>query len=164
MQTLLTVTSLHISEHYFIQFKVCLPQQACACTISFRRNLQNLIQNDLLFTFPPLRHRHFHLLAPSRLLKLMPQSLCSALSSCLDPFCSLSTRTAQSTRSDLWLNESLRFLRGNGTELNNPSDLTQFQALPSSFLFSVTAAKRLYHDNIYIHPLKSLLFLTYLRG
>ena len=151
-----TVTPLHLSDHYFIQFKVSLCQQPSAPTpsVSVRRNLRNLspthFSSLVASALPPSRS------FSSFEVDDATESLCSTLRFCLDRVCPLSTRPARPTQSHAWLNDSLRSMRTNlraaerkWHKTKNSADLAQFQVLLSSFSSSVTAAKKaFYHDKI----------------
>ncbi|KAL7863385.1 hypothetical protein SRHO_G00123690 [Serrasalmus rhombeus] len=90
----LTVTPLHLSDHYFIQLNVCIEKKpkAAPTMVSFRRNLRDLSadQYSSLVTdnMPP----------PGSLSSLnendATDTLCSTLSSCLDDLCPLTTSHA----------------------------------------------------------------------
>ncbi len=74
----------------------------------------------------------------------------------MDRLCPLTTRPARSTQSHTWLNDSLcstrtilRAAERKWHKTRNPSDLTHFQTLLSSFSSSITSAKReFYQDKI----------------
>src|SRR4029434_4867719 len=77
------------------------------------------------------------------------ESLCFTLSSCLDLFCTLSTRPARSTVSHSWLSDTLRTQRSNLRAAERKwhksaalVDLASYQTLLASFSSSITAAKQ----------------------
>ncbi|XP_076155180.1 uncharacterized protein LOC143138640 [Alosa pseudoharengus] len=150
----LTVTPLHLSDHFFIQFNVSLTEQPPAPQpmVTFRRNIRNLspthFSSVVASGLPPLNT--FSSLEVNE----ATDSLCSTLSSCLDELCPLTTRPARSKHSHPWLNDTLRSQR---TRLRAAErkwhkskltdDLKNYQTLLASFSASITAAKTAFYND-----------------
>ncbi|KAL7872230.1 hypothetical protein SRHO_G00072130 [Serrasalmus rhombeus] len=153
----LTVTPLHLSDHYFIQLNVCIEKKpkAAPTMVSFRRNLRDLSadQYSSLVTdnMPP----------PGSFSSLnvndATDTLCSTLSSCLDDLCPLTTRVMRSNKPQPWLkNDTVRELRSGlraaerkWREKRIHADLKNYQLLLASFSTCLTTAKaEFYHSKI----------------
>ncbi|KAL7846737.1 hypothetical protein SRHO_G00217170 [Serrasalmus rhombeus] len=153
----LTVTPLHLSDHYFIQLNVCIEKKpkAAPTMVSFRRNLRDLSadQYSSLVTdnMPP----------PDSFSSLnvndATDTLCSTLSSCLDDLCPLTTRVMRSNKPQPWLkNDTVRELRSRlraaerkWREKRIHADLKNYQLLLASFSTCLTTAKaEFYHSKI----------------
>ncbi|KAL7851889.1 hypothetical protein SRHO_G00176740 [Serrasalmus rhombeus] len=153
----LTVTPLHLSDHYFIQLNVCIEKKTktAPTMVSFRRNLRDLSadQYSSLVTdnMPP----------PDSFSSLnvndATDALCSTLSSCLDDLCPLTTRVMRSNKPQPWLkNDTVRELRSRlraaerkWREKRIHADLQNYQLLLASFSTCLTTAKaEFYHSKI----------------
>uniref|UniRef100_A0A8C6LM54 Reverse transcriptase domain-containing protein n=1 Tax=Nothobranchius furzeri TaxID=105023 RepID=A0A8C6LM54_NOTFU len=165
----ISVTPLHLSDHYFIHFSTTLQGRSTASSpmVSFRRNLRNLAPN------------HFSSLVASTLpspstfsayeVNDATESLCSTLCSCLNNLCPLATRPARSSQSHPWLNDTLRSLRTNlraaerkWRKTKDPGDQLKFHELLSSFSASITDAKKaFYTDKILSSTDSQKLFSTF---
>ncbi len=93
-------------------------------------------------------------------------TLCSTLTSCLDDICPLSSRPARTAPSNLWLSdvlsEWLRAAERKWQKSNDPSDLSMYQSLLSSFSAEVHTAKSShFHNKINSAPDMRNLFKTF---
>ncbi len=96
-------------------------------------------------------------------------TLCSILTSCLDDICPLSSRPARTTPSKPWLSDVLREHRTRlraaerkWQKSNDPSDLSMYQSLLSSFSAEVHTAKSShFHNKINSAPDMRNLFRTF---
>ncbi len=102
------VQPLHISDHFFITFKLHFATHApqTPLPVTFRRNLRSLSPSHLssvVFSSLP-SPTHFTSLD----VNAATDTLCSTLTSCLDDICPLSSRPAWAAPSNPWLSEVLR--------------------------------------------------------
>ncbi len=96
-------------------------------------------------------------------------TLCSTLTSCLDYICPLSSRPARAAPSNPWLSDvlcehrtKLRAAERKWRKSNDPSDLSRYQSLLSSFSAEVHTAKSSYfHNKINSAPDMRNLFRTF---
>ncbi len=96
-------------------------------------------------------------------------TLCSTLTSCLDDICPLSSRPAQTAPSNPWLSDvlhehriRLRAAERKWQKSNDPSDLSRYQSLLSSFSAEVYTAKSShFHNKINSAPDMRNLFRTF---
>lgn len=152
--TNLVVTPLHLSDHFFIQFTVQLPEQKAASPplVSFRRNLRRLSPS------------HFSNLVSASLpnsdtfaslgVNAATDSLCHTLTSCLDSMCPLTTRQARSNQPRPWLNETIQKLRSDlraaerkWRKSASDNDLVNYQLLLANFTSNVSAEKQAYYNS-----------------
>ncbi len=141
------VQPLHISDHFFITFTLHFATRVppSPLPVTFRRNL--------------------HSLSPSLLSSVVSSSLpsstyaatdtlCSTLTSCLDDICPLSSRPARAAPSNPWLSDvlcehrtKLRAAERKWHKSNDPSALSRYQSLLSSFSTEVHTAKSSHFHN-----------------
>ncbi len=96
-------------------------------------------------------------------------TLCSTLTTCLDDICPLSSRPARTAPSNPWLSDVLREHRTRlraaerkWQKSNDPSDLSMYQSLHSSFSAEVHTAKSShFHNKINSAPDMRNLFRTF---
>ncbi len=135
------------SDHFFITFSLTFyyPGATSSLTGTFRRNLRSLsptlLSSVVSSSLPSPTH------FTSLDVNAATDTLCSTLTSCLDNICPLSSRPARAAPSNPWLSDVLREHR---TKLraaerkwrksNDPSDLTRYQSLLSSFSTEVHTA------------------------
>ncbi len=135
--------------------------------VTFRRNLRSLsptlLSSVVSSSLPSPTH------FTSLDVNAATDTLCSTLTSCLDDICPLSSRPARAAPSNPWLSDVLREHR---TKLraaerkwrksNDPSDLTRYQSLLSSFSTEVHTAKSShFHNKINSAPDMRDLFRTF---
>ncbi len=149
------VQPLHISDHFFITFTLhfatCVPPTHLPVT--FRRNLRSLSPSHLSSVVSS------SLPSPTHFLSLdviaATDTLCSTLTSCLDDICPLSSRPARAAPSNPWLSNVLRehwttlgrVAERKWHKSNDPSDLSRYQSLLSSFSAEVHTAKSSHFHN-----------------
>ncbi|XP_053534071.1 uncharacterized protein LOC128629551 [Ictalurus punctatus] len=165
----LLITPLHISDHFFIQFSTSLPSPPSLSppSISFHRNLRSLSPSHFSSVVTTLLPSDSHL--SSLDLNTATDMLCSTLTSSLDNICPLKSRPARTSPSSPWLSEALRNnwakLRASERKWrksNNPTDLTNYQTLLSSFSNSISIAKAtFYQEKIGSSPNIRILFKTF---
>ncbi len=126
--------------------------------VTFRRNLRSLSPSHLSFVISS------SLSSPTYFSSLdvnaATDTLCSTLTSCLDYICPLSARPARTAPSNPWLSDVLREHRTRlraaerkWCKSNDPSDLSRYQSLLSSFSVEVhTAKSSLFHNKINSAP------------
>ncbi len=163
------VQPLHISDHFFITFTLHFTTQVppAPLPVTFRRNLRSLsptlLSSVVSSSLPSPTH------FTSLDVNAATDTLCSTLTSCLDDICPLSSRPARAAPSNPWLSDVLREHR---TKLraaerkwrksNDPSDLTRYQSLLSSFSTEVHTAKSShFHNKINSAPDMRDLFRTF---
>ncbi|XP_073682691.1 uncharacterized protein [Garra rufa] len=165
----IAVKPLHISDHFFITFD--LHQVTCApptpLPVTFRRNLRSLSTSRLssLVSSSLPSQTHFSSLDTNT----ATDTLCSTLTTCLDDICPLSSRPARAAPSNPWLSEVLREQRSKlraaerkWHKSKDPSDLSMYQSLLSSFSTQVHTAKSSYfHNKINNAPDTRNLFKTF---
>ncbi len=163
------VQPLHISDHFFITFTLHFATRVppSPLPVTFRRNLRSLspsLHSSVVSSSLP-SPTHFSSLD----VNAATDTLCSTLTSCLDDICPLSSRPARAAPSNPWLSDVLREHR---TKLraaerkwrksNDPSDLTRYQSLLSSFSTEVHTAKSShFHNKINSAPDMRNLFRTF---
>ncbi|XP_062317182.1 uncharacterized protein LOC134020883 isoform X2 [Osmerus eperlanus] len=105
---LTSVTPLHISDHYFIQFSISLPPTPSTSPplVTFRRNLRSLspshFSSIVTSSLPPIDEFSSH---PTN---TATDTLLTTLTASLDSLCPLSTRPARSSPSCPWLTDVIR--------------------------------------------------------
>ncbi len=163
------VQPLHISDHSFIKFTLHFATQVppTLLPVTFRRNLHSLSPSHLSFVISS------SLPSPTYFSSLdvnaATDTLCSTLTSCLDDICPLSSRPARTAPSNPWLSDVLRKHRTRlraaerkWQKSNDPSDLSMYQSLLSSFFTEVHTAKSShFHNKINSAPDMRNLFRTF---
>ncbi len=158
-----------ISDHFFITFTLHFATWVppSPLPVTFRRNLRSLspsLLSSVVSSSLP-SPTHFSSLD----VNAATNTLCSTLTSCLDDICPLSSRPARAALSNPWLSDVLREHR---TKLraaerkwrksNDPSDLSRYQSLLSSFSTEVHTAKSShFHNKINSAPDMRNLFRTF---
>ncbi|XP_075304653.1 uncharacterized protein LOC142366593 [Odontesthes bonariensis] len=152
----LSVTPLHLSDHYFMSYTLSLssPPSRPSPThlVSSRPNLRSLSPTDfsssVLYALPA--PESFSLLSPDTSTDL----LFSTRSSSLDKLCPLTSRPARSAPPAPWLSDSVRTERRSVRAAERkwrksklPEDLLAFQSLLSTFSSSLSAAKTAFFCN-----------------
>ncbi len=162
------VEPLHISNHFFITFKLhfatCVPPTPLLLT--FRRNLRSFYPSHLSSVVSSSLPSPTHF---SSLDVRTTDTLCSTLTSCLDNICPLSSRPARAAPSNPWLSNVLREHRTNlraaerkWCKSKDPLDLSKYKSLLSSFSAEVHTAKSSYfHNKINSAPDTHYLFRTF---
>ncbi len=163
------VEPLHISDHFFITFKLhfatCVPPTPLPVT--FRRNLRSLSPSNLSSVISSSLHSPTHF--SSLDVNAATDTLFSTLTSCLDDICPLSFRPARTAPSNPWLSDVLREHRfklraaeRKWCKSKDPSDLSKYRSLHSSFSAEVHTAKSSYfHNKINSAPDTRNLFRTF---
>ncbi len=163
------VQPLHISDHSFIKFTLHFATRVppTPLPVTFRRNLRSLSPSHLSSVISS------SLPSPTYFSSLdvnaATDTLCSTLTSCLDDICPLSSRLAQTSPSNPWLSDVLREHRTRfraaerkWQKSNDPSDLSMYQSLLSSFSTEVHTAKSShFHNKINSAPDMRNLFRTF---
>ncbi|XP_062422208.1 LOW QUALITY PROTEIN: uncharacterized protein LOC134132996 [Pungitius pungitius] len=154
--TNLTVTPLHVSDHYFVSYSLPLsPTNNPAPSINsipVRRNIRSLsppaLASSVISALPATDS--FALLHPN----VAAETLLTTLSSSLDSLCPLKTRRAGRSPPAPWLTEPVRATRATlraserkWRKYKQPDDLHAFQLLLSSFSASVFAAKSAFYQS-----------------
>ncbi len=150
MSDLSTPQEVH---HYYITFNLNLSTEPpTLLPVTFRRNLRSLSPSNLnLLMYSSLPSpTHFSALD----VNTGTDTLCSTLTSCLDPVCPLSSRPARAAPSNSWLADVLREHRfelraaeRKWCKSKDTSDLSIYQSLLSSFSAEVHTAKASYFYN-----------------
>ncbi|XP_077954140.1 uncharacterized protein LOC144392631 [Gasterosteus aculeatus] len=147
--TNLSVTPLHVSDHFFISYS--LPHSitnkppSLTNSIPARRNIRSLspssLASSVLSALPSTDS--FSLLHPNA----AAETLLSTLSSSLDSLCPLTTRRTGKSPPAPWLSQPVRAMRATmraserkWRKYKRPEDLLEFQSLLSSFSASISAA------------------------
>ena len=146
----LSVTPLHLSDHFFLSYSLSLPSPSVPPSpthmVSVRRNLRSLSPSDFASSVSAAlpTPESFSLLTPDTAANL----LLSTLSSSLDKLCPLTSRPARQTPPAPWLTDSVRTDRRSlraaerkWRKSQRQEDLLNFQSLLSIFSSSLTAAK-----------------------
>ncbi|XP_056591954.1 uncharacterized protein LOC130411381 [Triplophysa dalaica] len=151
------VTPLHTSDHFLITLDLDLtsPDTTHASPlVTFRRNLRSLspsrLSSAVSATLPPAKQ--FSLLDANT----ATNTLCSTLTSCLDILCPLRSRPSRASPSAPWLSDvlrehrtSLRSAERKWRKSKEPTDLSLYQSILSSFSADVSSAKtQYYHTKI----------------
>ncbi len=135
--------------------------------VTFRQNLRSLSPSHLSSVISS------SLPSPSHFSSLdvnaATDTLCSTLTSCLDDICPLSSRPPRTAPSNPWLSDVLREHRTRlraaerkWQKSNDPSDLSMYQSLLSSFSTEVHTAKSShFHNKINSAPDMRNLFRTF---
>ncbi len=143
-----------ISDHFFITFTLHFATRVppAPLPVTFRRNLRSLSPTHLSSVVSSSLPSPTHFTSLD--VNAATDTLCSTLTSCLDDICPLSSRPARAAPSNPWLSDVLREHR---TKLraaerkwrksNDPSDLTRYQSLLSSFSTEVHTAKSSHFHN-----------------
>ncbi len=163
------VQPLHISDHFFITFTLlfatCVPLTPLPVTFSW--NLRSLSPSHLSSVVSSSLPSPTHF--SSLDVNAATDTLCSTLTSCLDDICPLSSRPARAAPSNPWLSDvlrehwtKLRAAERKWRKSNDPSDLSRYQSLLSSFSAEVHTAKSSHFDNkINSAPDRRNLFRTF---
>ncbi len=163
------VQPLHISDHSFIKFTLHFATRVppTPLPVTFRRNLRSLSPSHLSSVISS------SLPSPTYFSSLdvnaATDTLCSTLTSCLDDICPLSSRPARTVPSNPWLSDvlhehwtRLRAAERKWQKSNDPSDLSMYQSLLSSFSTQVHTAKSShFHNKINSAPDMRNLFRTF---
>ncbi len=163
------VQPLHISDHFFIKFTLHFATQVppTPLPVTFRRNLCSLSPSHLSSVVSS------SLPSPTYFSSLdvhaATDTLCCTLTSCLDDICPLSSRPARTAPSNPWLSDVLREHRTRlraaerkWRKSKDPSDLSMYQSLLSSFSAEVHTAKSSHlHNKIKNAPDMRNLFRTF---
>uniref|UniRef100_A0AAQ6IQI3 Reverse transcriptase domain-containing protein n=1 Tax=Anabas testudineus TaxID=64144 RepID=A0AAQ6IQI3_ANATE len=148
----ISVTPLHLSDHFFIQLTVFIsrPSHSSTALETFRRNLRSLNPDQLSFLVSAA-------LPSSQVLSTYDTDaardrLCDTLSFCLDSLCLTSTRPPSASNS--WLTDQIREQRTvlrsaerKWRKSKSQPALTECQDLLQSFSYSVTRAKTEYYQD-----------------
>ncbi len=163
------VQPLHISDHFFIKFTLHFATWVppTPLPVTFRRNLRSLSPSHLSSVVSSSLPSPTHFLSLD--VNAATDTLCSTLTSCLDDICPLSSRPARTTPSNPWLSDVLREHRTRlraaerkWRKSNDPSDLSMYQSLLSSFSAKVHTAKSShFHNKINNAPDMRNLFRTF---
>ncbi len=163
------VQPLHISDHFFIKFTLHFATRVppTPLLVTFRRNLSSLSRSHLSSVVSSSLPSPTHF--SSLEVNAATDTLCSTLTSCLDDICPLSSRPARTALSNPWLSDVLREHRTRlraaerkWRKSNDPSDLSMYQSLLSSFSAEVHTAKSShFHNKINNAPDMRNLFRTF---
>ncbi|XP_050984421.1 uncharacterized protein LOC127176675 [Labeo rohita] len=163
------VKPLHISDHFFItcNLHITASTPPTPLPVTFRRNLRSLSPSHLSSVVSSSLPSTT--LFSSIEVNTATDTLCSTLTSCLDAICPLSSRPARATPPNPWLSDVLREHRSKlraaerkWRKSKDPSDLSMYQSLLSSFSAQVHAAKSSYfHIKINNAPDTRNLFKTF---
>ncbi|KAL0152394.1 hypothetical protein M9458_052117 [Cirrhinus mrigala] len=163
------VKPLHISDHFFITYNLHLATSVppTPLPVTFRRNLRSLSPSHLSSVVSSSLPSTT--LFSSLEVNAATDALCSTLTSCLDDICPLSSRPARSTPPNPWLSYVLRIHRSKlraaerkWHKSKDPSNLSLYQSLLSSFSAQVRIAKSSYfHNKINNAPDTCNLFKTF---
>ncbi len=148
------VKPLNTSDHYFITFNLHLAtsEPPTPLPVTFRRNLRSLSPSHLssVVSSSLPSPTHFSVLD----VNAATDTLFSTLTSCLDHICPLSSKPARAVPSNPWssgvLHEDRSKLRAAGRKWHkskDPSDLSIYQSLFSSFSAEVHNVKTSYFHN-----------------
>ncbi len=148
------VQLLLVSDHFFIKFTLHAAMRVppTPLPITFRRNLRSLSPSHLSSVISS------SLPSPTQFLSLdvnaATDTLCSTLTSCLDYICPLSARPSRTAPFNPWLSDvllehrtRLRAAERKWCKSNDPSDLSRYQSLLSSFSAEVHTAKSSHFHN-----------------
>ncbi len=161
------VQPLHISDHFFIKCSLHFATRVppTPLPVAFRRNLYSFSSSHLSSVVSSSLPSPTHF---SSLDVNAATDTCTTLSSCLDNICPLSSRPAQTAPSNPWLSDVLHEhrtrLRAAEKKLrksNDPSDISMYQSLLSSFSAEVHTAKSSYFHNKINAPDMRNLFRTF---
>ncbi|XP_077937991.1 uncharacterized protein LOC144383603 [Gasterosteus aculeatus] len=154
--TNLSVTPLHVSDHFFISYSLPLSitnkPPSLTNSIPARRNIRSLspssLASSVLSALPSTDS--FSLLHPNA----AAETLLSSLSSSLDSLCPLTTRRTGKSPPAPWLSQPVRAMRATmraserrWRKYKRPDDLLEFQSLLSSFSASISAAKSSFYQS-----------------
>ncbi|KAI2661089.1 putative RNA-directed DNA polymerase from transposon BS [Labeo rohita] len=163
------VKPLHISDHFFITCNLHLTSSTppTPLPVTFRLNLRALSPSHLSSVVSSSLPSTT--LFSSLEINAATDTLCSTLTSCLDDICPLSSRPARATPSNPWFSDVLRKHRPKlraaerkWCKSKDPSDLSMYQSLLSSFSAQVHTAKPSYfHNKINNAPDTPNLFKTF---
>ncbi len=146
--------TLHTSDHYFIIFNLHLAtsEPPTPLPVTFRRNLHSLSSSHLSSVVSSSLPSPTHFSALD--VNTATDTLCSTLTSCLDHICPLSSRPARAAPSNSWLSDvlrkhqsELRAAERKWRKSKDPSDLSIYQSLLSSFSTEVLTEKASYFHN-----------------
>ncbi|KAI2667146.1 hypothetical protein H4Q32_003555 [Labeo rohita] len=163
------VKPLHTSDHFFITCNLHLTTSTppTPLPVTFRRNLRSLSPSHLSSVVSSSLPSTT--LFSSLEVNAATDTLCSTLTSCLDYICPLSSRPARATPPNPWLSDvlhehrsKLRAAERQWRKSKDPSDLSMYQSLLSSFSAQVHTAKSSYfHNKINNAPHTRNLFKTF---
>ncbi len=163
------VQPLHISDHFFIKFTLHFATRVppTPLPVTFRRNLRSLSPSHLSSVVSSSLPSPTHF--SSLDVNAATDTLCSTLTSCLDDICPLSSRPTRTAPSTPWLSDVLREHRTRlraaerkWRKSNDPSDLSMYQSLLSSFSAEIHTAKSShFHNKINNAPDMRNLFRTF---
>ncbi len=163
------VQPLHISDHFFIKCTLYFATRVppTPLPVTFRLNLCSLSPSHLssVISSSLPSPTHFSSLG----VNAATDTLCSTLTSCLEDISPLSSRPARTAPSNPWLTDVLREHRNRlrvaerkWQKWNDPSDLSIYQSLLSSFFAEVHTAKSShFHNKINSAPDMRNLFRTF---
>ncbi len=134
--------------------------------VTFRRNLRSLSPSHLSSVVSSSLSSPTHF--SSLDVNAATDNLCSTLTSCLDDICLLSSRPARTAPPNPWLSDVLREHRTRlraaerkWQKSNDPSDLSMYQSLLSSFSSEVHTTKSSHFHKINSAPVMRNLFRTF---
>ncbi|KAI2645286.1 hypothetical protein H4Q32_028264 [Labeo rohita] len=163
------VKPLHTSDHFFItcNLHITASTPPTPLPVTFRRNLRSLSPSHLSSVVSSSLPSTT--LFSSLEVNAATNTLCSTLTSWLDAICPLSSRPARATPINPWVSDVLREHRSKlraaerkWRKSKNPSDLSMYQSLLSSFSAQVHTAKSSYfHTKINNAPETRYLFKTF---
>ena len=151
----LTVTPLHVSDHFFISYSLPLSQTGNPTTstdsVPVRRNICSLypasLASSVLSALPSTNS--FSLMHPNSATDI----LLSTLSSSLDSLCPLTSRQVRKSSPAPWLSNSVRADRATMRaserkwwKSKHPDDLLTYQSLLSSFSAFISIAKSTFYQ------------------
>ena len=151
----LTVTPLHVSDHFFISYSLPLSQTDNPTTstdsVPVRRNIRSLspasLASSVLSALPSTDS--FSLMHPNSATDI----LLSTLSSSLDSLCPLTSRQVSKSSPAPWLSDSVRADRATMRaserkwgKSKHQDDLLTYQSLLSSFSASISTAKSTFYQ------------------
>ncbi len=148
------VQPLHISDHFFIKLTLHFATRVppTPLRVTFRRNLRSLSPSHFSSVVSSSLPSPTHF--SSLDVNAATDTLCSTLTSCLDDICLLSSRPARTAPSNPWLSDVLREHRTRlraaerkWQKSKDPSDLSMYQLLLSSFSAEVHTAKASHFHN-----------------
>ncbi len=163
------VQPLHISDHFFIKLTLHFATRVppTPLRVTFRRNLRSLSPSHFSSVVSSSLPSPTHF--SSLDVNAATDTLCSTLTSCLDDICLLSSRPARTALSNPWLSDvlhehrtRLRVAERKWQKSKDPSDLSMYQLLLSSFSAEVHTAKSShFHNKINSAPDMRNLFRTF---
>lgn len=149
----LSVTPLHLSDHYFIQFSLGLPEsQQCTTQLtSYRRNLRSLDQTQLSDEVSAAIASHNESFTLS--VNEATDTFCSSLTSSLDKLCPLVSKPTRKSPPCPWLTEVIRMQRAGlraaerkWHKSKQSVDLSAYQQKLSCFTSALKSAKKAFYQ------------------